>query len=126
MPEAFSLTHIMIVLAFLWFVAYWIVGGVAFAVISLSRFMHVNKVRFSCLFTLLSAAAAYAASWMGIHAVSLKHPNCLVRIKDTLDVFPAAFTCGSRDVLSAAGLWFLLLMVIGIGLMLILRGADEK
>ena len=108
-----------------WFVTYWIIGGVIFSIISVTRFLHVHKARFSCLFTLLSAGAAYGAGWMGANAL-LRHPVCAKEVQGILNVFPLMFTCGANQTFSSGLLWFLLLMALGIGMMLIFRGPDER
>ncbi len=108
-----------------WFVVYWIVGGVIFSIISVTRFLHVHKTRFSCLFTLISAGTAYGAGWMGANA--LVHQRlCEEKVRGIIDVFPLMFTCGTRQTFSSGLLWFLLLMAMGIGMMLLLRGPDER
>lgn len=125
MSEGASAATLIFGFTLFWFVAYWIVGGVVFSVISVTRFLHVHKARFSCLFTLLSAAAAYGAAWMGVRAILVRR-MCVERVRGILDVFPLMFTCDVRHTFSSGLLWFLLLMAIGIAIMLILRRPDER
>ncbi len=125
MEDGISPALLLFTITLFWFVLYWIVGGVIFSIISVTRFLHVHKVRFSCLFTLLSAGAAYGAAWMGAH-VLLRDAACIEKTHGVLDVFPLIFTCSTKQVFSSGLLWFLLLMAIGIGMMLILRGPDER
>lgn len=125
MPEAISLSTLIFTLTLFWFVAYWIVGGVIFSIISVTRFLHVHKARFSCLFTLLSAGAAYGAAWMGAQ-VLIRQTMCIEKARSVIDVFPLMFTCATKQTFSSGLLWFLLLMAIGIGMMLILRGPDDR
>jgi len=125
MSGAISLSTLVFTLTLFWFVAYWIVGGVIFSIISVTRFLHVHRARFSCLFTLLSAGAAYGAAWMSGRML-IRQVVCIEKTHGILDVFPLMFTCGTRQTFSSGLLWFLLLMAIGIGMMLILRGPDDR
>lgn len=118
----------LLVLALLWFVVFWIVGGVIFAVIGLVRFLRLNKNRFSCLFTILSAATALGAAWMGLLAAHTNTPSaCLAGARTTFitDFIPSLFTCASQEVLSAAALWFLFLLGAGIILLFISRAPER-
>jgi hypothetical protein len=121
---------LLILLTLLWFVLFWIIGGVIFATIGLVRFLRVNKNRFSCLFTFFSLAAAFGAAWTGIAATNMPGPHaCLVR--QGLDhlpltqILPSLFNCSYNEVLSAAGLWFLFLLAVGIILLLISRTPEK-
>ncbi len=125
MPGAISLSTLIFTLALFWFVTYWIVGGVIFSIISVTRFLHVHKARFSCLFTLMSAGAAYGAAWMS-GQVLIRQVACIEKTHGVLDVFPLMFTCATKQTFSSGLLWFLLLIAIGIGMMLILRGPDDR
>jgi hypothetical protein len=125
MPGVISLSTLIFTLALFWFVVYWIVGGVIFSIISVTRFLRVHKARFSCIFTLLSAGAAYGTAWMS-GQVLIRQTACIEQTYGALDVFQLMFTCATKQTFSSSLLWFLLLMAIGIGTMLILRGPDER
>ncbi len=114
---------VILVLALAWFVVFWIVGGVVFSIISLTRFLHIHKARFSCLFTLSSVGAAYAAGWLGTRTL-FQFP-CVGRMKGILDIFPTVGVCATRQIFSAGVLVFLLLMAIGILLMFLFRRSDS-
>lgn len=58
---------LLIVLSLVWFIVYWIFGGVIFSIISLVRPGKMKRVRFSCLYTILSALVAYGAAWLGLY-----------------------------------------------------------
>ncbi len=118
----------LLVLALLWFVVFWILGGVIFAVIGLVRFLRLNKNRFSCLFTFLSAGTALGASWMGLLAAQTDAPRACLEKAETSGLaqfMPSLFTCASEQVLSAAALWFLFLMGAGIILLFISRAPER-
>jgi hypothetical protein len=121
---------VLILLTLLWFVAFWIIGGVIFATIGLVRFLRVNKNRFSCLFTFFSLAAAVGAAWTGIAAAQMPGPRaCMVKnaVENAplTEILPKLFNCSYNEVLSAAGLWFLFLLAVGIILLFISRTPEK-
>ncbi|HBU27611.1 TPA: hypothetical protein DEB00_00660 [Candidatus Uhrbacteria bacterium] len=61
-----ELGTLLVSLTVLWFLVYWIFGGVVFAIISLVRPGKMKRVRFSCLYTVFSALIAYQAAKLGI------------------------------------------------------------
>ena len=122
MVETISSPYVILVLSLLWFVVYWIVGGVIFSIVSLTRFLHIHKARFSCLFTLLSIGAAYGAAWLG--ADRLLRLPCAERMRNVLDIVPTITVCATRHVFSSGILCFLLLMAVGILLMVLLRRGE--
>jgi len=121
-------TSYLLTLALLWFVLFWTVGGVVFAVVGLVRFLRLNKNRFSCLFTILSAATAFGAAWMGLLASHTEAPSACLAQTDTTGVtkfIPSLFTCASEEVLSAAAFWFLFLLGAGIIVLFISRAPER-
>ena len=121
---------LLILLTLFWFVIFWIVGGVIFATIGLVRFLRVNKNRFSCLFTFFSLAAAFGAAWTGIAAARMPGPRmCMVKSgvesAPFTEMLPKLFNCSYDELLSAAGLWFLFLLALGIILLLISRTPEK-
>ncbi len=102
-----------ILLAGAWFVVFWILGGVLFAAVSTIHFLKLKKTRFSCLFSLASAAAAYGAAATGI-VVGKEH------IQDCLTV-PAFLDCGAKEIFLSGGAWFIVLMLLSLLLMLLSR-----
>ena len=98
---------------------FWIIGGIFFAIIAASRFMRVNKARFSCLFSLLCVATALGASWMTVHLTLLQRPRCVMRTQHALDVLSDFPSCAGLQLAESAGLWFFLLIALGMGAMLV-------
>lgn len=119
----------LLVLALLWFVLFWVIGGVIFAIVGLVRFLRLNKNRFSCLFTVLSAVTGFGAAWMGLLAARAKDTTgCLdssTSFTGITHFFPNLFACSSQEVLYSAGLWFLFLMAAGILLLFISRSPER-
>ena len=111
----------IILLTLMWFVIYWMLGGVMFAVVALVKFMRINKAQFSCLFAVSSGIAAYAAAWMGVAAAQNTSLACIAKIKTAYLIIPGLFRCASREVIATGILWFILLMATGIIIMFISR-----
>ena len=63
-------TALLTILSILWFLVYWIFGGVVFSIISLIRPGKMKRVRFSCLYTLLSIGTGYGAAYLGVRWAS--------------------------------------------------------
>jgi hypothetical protein len=116
-----------------WFVVYWVFGGVFFAIIAATRFIHTRKAVFSCLFTGGSIVAAYGAAVIGL---LLARPNGLrcpehvvaqgmfrnvatVRLQDVL-------LCDARSIMISGILFFALLLTIGMVALLVSRVEKQK
>lgn len=122
-----SVVAMTLLLTIVWFVVFWLVAGVMFAVIALVRFVKLNKARFSCLFTILSLVTAYGAAWMGVMS-AVRNPayeRCLNRIDALYEAVPGAFVCAPQPVVFSAFLWFIFLLAMGIGLMFFARLTDR-
>ena len=65
-----QLISLVILLSIFWFLAYWVLGGVFFAVITILRLGKIRMVRFSCLFTILALLLGVSASYFGIAGVA--------------------------------------------------------
>lgn len=94
-------------LSFLWFIFYWIFGGVFFAVVALLRLMRLRKVRFSCLFTLASLICAVGAAITGLRLVEQSEPTCAD------GGFLSIVSCGFVGILTAMLLWAAALVILG-------------
>jgi hypothetical protein len=122
-----ELSPVTVTLAFtvMWFVIYWLLAGVLFAVVGLVRFMRINTARFSCLFTLFSFATAYGAAWTGFAAITKTNGRCLANVDALYEVIPGLFRCSPAIVVSNGVLWFIVLLAVGIGLMFVSRLPDR-
>lgn len=109
-----------------WFIIYWILGGVVFALVAAARSTHMRKAQFSCLFTLGSAAAAYGAAAIGLLLLRPRGPRCPEEFL-LQKGFMAAERIGLQDVLFcdakaimiAGGLCFALLLAVGVVALLV-------
>ncbi|MBI1907848.1 hypothetical protein HYS28_00300 [Candidatus Uhrbacteria bacterium] len=114
-----ELAQLTWVLALVWFIVYWIGGGVVFAVVALTRFLRIKKAQFSCLFTLASAAAGYGAAATGLMMSEAKAVRCLGGSAGPVEIAKAIFGCSVRDIFFAGGAWFALLVLLSILFMLL-------
>ncbi len=116
-----------------WFVIYWILGGVVFALIAAANAMHMRKARFSCLFTIGAAAAALGAAYTGVvlsRPQGLRCPDELVS-RGTLQGaehfnIQSILVCDFRAVLIAGSLFFGLLLAAGMVAMLLSRTEKQR
>ena len=116
-----------------WFVAYWVFGGVFFAIVAATRFIHTRKAVFSCLFTGGSVIAAYGAAVLGLMLVRPRGLRCpeglvaqgmfrdpaMVRLQDVL-------LCDAKSLMIAGGLFFALLLTVGMVALLVSRVEKQK
>lgn len=105
-------------LALAWFILYWILGGILFAVVALTRLLRIKKAQFSCLFTFASAAAAYGAATTGL----MMAPPSVIRCWQGALVandWGQFVGCGVREVFFSGGAWFALLVLLSIMFMLL-------
>lgn len=105
-------------LAFAWFIIFWVLGGAMFAVVALTRFLKIKKAMFSCLFTFASVVAAYGAAATGLLMGETKILVCLDGVDNFFGAVQAIFRCGAREIVLSGGAWFALLVLLSILLML--------
>lgn len=86
-------------LGFLWFLVYWILGGVFFALVAILRLGRVRKVRFSCLFSLWTLVVGYIAAFAGIWIGRSSIESCYALAQNRGEVITAFFGCGFAGVL---------------------------
>lgn len=111
-----------------WFIIYWILGGVFFALVAATRFMHTRKAMFSCLFTIGSLGAAYGASITGIILAShdVAHRCTATKAATALSAFGDLITCNPGAVFVAGGMFFALLLTAGMVALLVSRVEKVK
>ena len=93
-----SLIAFALFLGLLWFLVYWILGGVFFALVAIMRLGRVRKVRFSCLFSVWSAACAFGSAWLGIFLVDEVIAECVANSDTSTEMVSAVFGCGFVSV----------------------------
>jgi len=83
----------LVILAVLWFLFYWVLGGAVFAVISVFRPGRLKKARFSCLFTVMTAASATGAAFFGMRWANEASRECIELAQSNLEGFVGFFGC---------------------------------
>ncbi len=123
MPELLGYT---IMIAVLWFLIFWILGGVFFAIVTLARVTKLRKARFSCLFTLLSMSFAYGAAYSGMYFGAKRIRFCLHEASAFVDVLAAIFGCGILEMIASGGLWFIGLLACGFVVLIVSRAENQS
>lgn len=109
-----------------WFPLYWIFGGVFFATIAIIKVIKLRKVRFSCLFTLTSLAAAYGASYLGMVLGENEIQACLAQTSGFINSFSAIVGCGILSFFLAGAIGFITLILVGLLILFISRAANQS
>ncbi|MFH1253483.1 MAG: hypothetical protein V1664_04100 [Candidatus Uhrbacteria bacterium] len=116
---------LLVTLMICWFLLYWIFGGIFFACVALLKLKKIHKVRFSCLFSLFSAACAWGAAWYSVHWTEDKVDGCLA-VQPILKKIPATIlACGFWQFALSALAGLGILIIVGFGL-LKLSSTKEK
>ena len=110
----------LLALSSLWFIVYWILGGVVFSIIAATKSIHMKKARFSCLFTLGAVAAAFGAAYTGIlmaRPLGIRCPDIFIERgtlfgAERLSV-QTLLMCDVNAALRAGGVFFVFLIIIG-------------
>ena len=123
MTEVFDFT---LILAAFWFPIYWIIGSVVFATITIIQVVKLRKARFSCLFTILSAATAFAAAYAGLYYGQSQISVCLADAPDFFGALASVFACGVYSVFAAAGIGFVALILLGFIIYYISRAKNQS
>jgi hypothetical protein len=114
-----------LVLAAVWFLFYWVIGGVFFACVALLRLIRIRKVRFSCLFSLSAAACAYAAARASVLWMERSALGCPEIEPRGAELFLKIFSCGFFQLALSALAGLLVLVTVGF-LLLRLSSWKEK
>ena len=110
-------------LSVIWFVFYWLFGGVLFAAVALTRFGRVRKVRFSCLFTALAAIMGHASARIGMTLAEESQQECLAAAKTQAEAITAIFGCGAVGVF---GIFLFGAVLLALGGFLIMAISTSK
>lgn len=100
-------------IALIWFLVYWILGGVFFSVMAILRLGAVRKVRFSCLFTILALGCAAGSAWGGLRLANDAVSQCLVSSESRAEAITAIFGCGFVGIFSAFLIGLVVLVAVG-------------
>lgn len=108
-----SFASFTIFLGFLWFLLYWILGGVLFALVAILRLGRVRKVRFSCLFSIWSLLCGVGASWSGVKLAQDSIASCYLLARTKAEVLTSFFGCGFAGIFGMFLLWAAVLTLGG-------------
>ncbi|MBI4256887.1 hypothetical protein HY626_02420 [Candidatus Uhrbacteria bacterium] len=120
-----ELTSMFIVLSILWFLIYWVLGGVFFAVVTMVRLGRLRKVRFSCLFTILSLVVGVGVAYSGIKGSQEAVNGCLAEAVTNAQKMIAVFGCGAASIFGMFLLGALLLTIGGFLIMAISKSKSQ-
>lgn len=115
-PQMISL---FIILSILWFLIYWILGGVFFAIVTIMRLGRVRKVRFSCLFSLLSLVLGIGVAYVGLRQSKETVSECFAQASSKIEMLTAIFGCGFAWIFGSFLLGAFLLTIGGFLIMAI-------
>ena len=104
-------------LSIFWFVVYWILGGVFFAVMAIFRLGRVRKVRFSCLFSLLALVCGIGAAQFGMKYATEAIEACQIQATGKAQQFVAMIGCGFTGIMGSFLVGAVVLTVIGFVIM---------
>jgi len=120
-----SLIAFALFLGLIWFLVYWILGGVFFALVAIMRLGRVRKVRFSCLFTLWSLACALGSAWFGIFTVEDVVGECVANSDTSTEMVSAVFGCGFVSVFGFFLIGAALLVLGGFAIMAVSKSKTK-
>ena len=120
-----DISYLVGILSVVWFLVYWIFGGVLFALLAILRLGNIRKVRFSCLFSLLAAGGGTASAWYGIRYSEQSIAECLASAENRAQVITSIFGCGFIGVVGAFGIGILAIILGGFVIMSISK-ANSK
>lgn len=109
-----------------WFVLYWIIGGIIFSIAALFRVAKLRKAQFSCLFTLASLGCAYGATYTGFLFGQKEINVCLSQARDIFEQLASVFACGILPMVFMGSAWFLGLLLLGSILLFISRAKNQS
>ena len=118
-------TSFFIILSLLWFLMYWVLGGVFFAIITVMRLGRLRKVRFSCLFSILSLLVGVGAAYAGMKGSQEAVSDCLGQAVNNAEKMMAVFGCGAASIFGAFLLGSLVLTVGGFLIMVISKSKTK-
>ena len=118
-----ELTSFLIILSILWFVVYWVLGGVFFAIVTMMRLGRLRKVRFSCLFTILSFVVGVGVAYSGMKGSQRAVADCLGEAVSNAEKMTAVFGCGAASIF---GMFLLGALVLTAGGFLIMAVSKSK
>ncbi|NQV90377.1 hypothetical protein HQ487_03125 [Candidatus Uhrbacteria bacterium] len=120
-----ELVSFLILLSILWFLVYWVLGGVFFAIVTVMKLGRLRKVRFSCLFSLLSLALGIGTAYIGMRQSELAVTKCVAQANGNVEMVTAVFGCGFAGIFGTFLLGAVLLTIGGFLIMAISKSKTK-
>ncbi|MEK7665296.1 MAG: hypothetical protein AAB337_00230 [Patescibacteria group bacterium] len=116
-------------LLIVWFLMYWILGGVFFSIFALIRVHRIRRARFGCLFTFAAAGLAVIAAWGGttiargsLLACEMQPTNSVII---AVEEWIQEFACGIIPLTLSFVIGFTLLLLLGFIFLSLSRGTEK-
>lgn len=116
----------MIILSFIVFLFYWIIGGAGLAAASFIRNAKIRRARFGCFFTLASYLTALGAMYTTFVLAEQDIYACAERSTDTFRNIASFIACGSLSMIGSLVAWFIILMLVGLIMLYLARTSNQS
>lgn len=117
---------LLVLLAVVWSILYWLLGGVLFSIIALLKVGRIRRARFGCLFSSASVGAGVLAAWAGLRLAAPAIAQCPLSEPDRWSRWVEQFACGIIGIVGSFFGGFLLLMLIGFVLLLLSKSTSKS
>lgn len=121
-----SLLGYIAIIALFWFVLYWVIGGVLFGVVAILQVSKLRRARFSSLFTLASAACAFAAAYYGTKSAHGAIRACLEQANEPFSRLASVIACGILEQVASGVGFFVVLMALGVVIFILSRATNQS
>lgn len=116
----------LILIASVFFLAYWIIGGSLIASIWFFQRARIRKARFGCLFTLSALISAAGASYSGYILGERQIDGCMSQANGLVEEISAVIGCGSISFGLMGIIWFFLLGALSLFSLFISRSWNNS
>lgn len=117
---------LLIPVGVVWFILYWIVGGIIFSIAALFKVAKLRKAQFSCLFTLASIGCAYGATHTAYIFGRREIESCLLQANDIFEQLASVMACGMLSIVAMGAVWFVGLLALGSILLFLSRARNQS
>ncbi len=104
----------LLILGIIWFIVYWIVGGVLFALVAFSRVTKLRRALFSTLFTIESFLLGLLVAFAGTYSAEEQIATCVAESQDIFGDLASVIACGVLEHMVAGFIGFIVLIIAGL------------
>lgn len=115
-----------VLLAVTWSLLYWVLGGVIFSIIALLKVGRIRRARFGCFFSSAAVGAGVLAAWAGLKLSAPAIAACDAVAVDRFSRWVEQFACGIIGIVGSFLGGFVLLLLVGAGLMLLSKSTTKS